>query len=291
MRQLTFLLAVDARALAFDGYGRAALARCLAIRQLARHVGDDTLVMFFVSCVADAFAHHTMRDVLGLVSPEVDTLRWLRGQLAAVQGAPRSLEKVLQTNFELVLAGLRADPNGLEWVRQTLADGAEDGQARAEMLSLTDEQIVARVRRPYESFLNAVFQVLDSAMPYAQKCAEIQRLASQLEDEHGSDPAAWYAIVWAGTGRLVDQYSLVVRDIATFHALKAAVEVYRVVAETGVLPDVLPDHTPKDPYSGEEFEYEITESGFVLRCRVKDIDLDRLWEYEFKVWSQGQAQP
>ena len=233
-----------------------------------------------------------MQSVLGLVPPDVDTLRWLRGQLAAVQGAPRSLEKVLQTDVEVVLAGLRADPNGLEWVRQALAEGAEDGQARAEMLSLTDEQIVARARRPCENFLSAVFQVLDSDMPYVQKCAEIQRLASQVEDEYGSDPAAGYAIFWFARASMIRRYyGTVVRDIAAFHALKAGVEVYLVVAETGVLPDVLPDHTPKDPYSGEEFEYEITEAGFVLRCRVKDIDLDRPWEYEFKVWSEGQAQP
>ena len=58
---------------------------------------------------------------------------------------------------------------------------------------------------------------------------------------------------------------------------------------------------PKDRYSREDFEYEVTEDGFILRCRGKDIDgggfdPDCLWpdedtdcmrdiirEYEFKV--------
>ena len=40
-------------------------------------------------------------------------------------------------------------------------------------------------------------------------------------------------------------------------------------------------HSPKDPFSGGEFEYEITPNGFILRCRAKDLDDDRVWQYEF----------
>jgi len=43
-----------------------------------------------------------------------------------------------------------------------------------------------------------------------------------------------------------------------------------VYAETGRLPETLPAYSSKDPYSGQEFEYEITATGFLLGCRAKD---------------------
>jgi hypothetical protein len=50
------------------------------------------------------------------------------------------------------------------------------------------------------------------------------------------------------------------------------------------LPETLPDYLPKDPFSGQDFEYEITEKGFVLRCRAKDILASQL------VWPPGTPQ-
>ena len=54
-------------------------------------------------------------------------------------------------------------------------------------------------------------------------------------------------------------------------------------AETGALPEALPDHMPKDPFSGRDFEYEVTADGFLLRRHVVDPAQDKLWEYEFRV--------
>ena len=54
-------------------------------------------------------------------------------------------------------------------------------------------------------------------------------------------------------------------------------ELIRLIAEPhaeGVL---------KDPFSSRDFEYEKTPSGFILRCRIKPIDRDKPWEFEFKV--------
>jgi hypothetical protein len=40
---------------------------------------------------------------------------------------------------------------------------------------------------------------------------------------------------------------------------------------------------PKDLFSGEDFEYEKKDDGFVLRCRAKDLGKDKIHEYEFKL--------
>jgi len=49
------------------------------------------------------------------------------------------------------------------------------------------------------------------------------------------------------------------------------------------LPEKLPVYLPKDPYTGKDFEYEITNEGFVLHCKGEDL-YQRLWRWlEFKV--------
>ena len=60
------------------------------------------------------------------------------------------------------------------------------------------------------------------------------------------------------------------------------------MAETGQLPKTLPIHVPTDPYSSKNFEYEITEEGFVLRCRVKPVNESEVKQYEFKVQQQSK---
>jgi hypothetical protein len=49
------------------------------------------------------------------------------------------------------------------------------------------------------------------------------------------------------------------------------------------LPDEIPADSPKDLFSGKDFEYEKTKDGFVFRCRGKDLFKDEIHEYEFKV--------
>ncbi|MBN2134022.1 MAG: hypothetical protein JW741_31250 [Sedimentisphaerales bacterium] len=297
-RQLTFLLAVDARTLAFDGHYGAALARCLTTRGLARHVGDDTLVTFFLSMAIDAMARGVAQYTLDLMPPETDTLRWLRGQMAAMEGVPESLGRVLQMDFEFVLDSLRTDAELLQGIREQLAEDAVNEQAREEAWNLTDEEIVARAREAYAPFLAQILHVVDSEMSYEQKYEEIERRGRELAEQYGSDPAAGYAVNWCQAHRIERSYGLLMHDRASYNALKAAIEVYTVVAETGALPETLPLYLPKDPFSGEPFAYEITDDGFILRCRARDLYSskqlikpgeppeileDVIQEYEFKV--------
>ena len=40
---------------------------------------------------------------------------------------------------------------------------------------------------------------------------------------------------------------------------------------------------PKDLFSGKDFIYEKTDTGFTLRCQGKDLAKDLIYEYEFKL--------
>lgn len=283
LRDLAEIFALDARTLAADGHCRAALARCLTIRRLARHLGDDTVLLYLISRNIDNMAQITMQHVLGAIPPDADMLMWLRGQLFAVQGTPPSFAKALQTDCELIFQDMLRKPDILKEIRDYLAENAESEDTKEKKQNLKDEELLSRARETYTRFLDSVFQIMDSDMSYEQKCAEIRTLTNKLKDDYGIDPAIRYLIFRDGAGQIVERYSFLVRSIAGLNALKAAIEVYLVKAKTGQLPEKLPDYLPKDPYSSQDFEYETTEEGFVLRCRVKDIRRGKVQQYEFKI--------
>ncbi len=286
-RPLMFLIFADARVLAADGDYIGAFSRCLTIHRIARHIGDDTIIFYLISLSFDGLAHCCTQDILGSMPPDIDTLTWLRGRFAAEQDVAPSLARALEMDLELILQSIRTDPNALVWLREQLAENTDDENTKEEILSLTNEELIAFVREPNVDFLNSIFYVIDSEMTYEEKYMEIQRLTKEMDDEYA-------AYNYVGAGRTAEHYNIKVRNTAHFNALKVAIAIYLIKAKTGQLPETMPDGLSKDPFSGQDFEYEITEKGFVLRCRAKDIhasqafrppgtDPDVVHEYEFEL--------
>ena len=121
-------------------------------------------------------------------------------------------------------------------------------------------------------------------MTYEQKCAQMQRLINKLKGGDGTDPVTKDIISWANMEGLIDQrYPYYVGHRAHINGVKAAVEVYLVVAKTGQLPETLPEGLPKDPSTGQDFVYEITDEGFALRCQDDEFLSRYSRRLEFKV--------
>jgi hypothetical protein len=303
-RPLRFLLYADARVLAKDGDYQAALNRCLTIRRIAGHVGDDTMLNYVVSVDTDGSALRYIQDILGSMSPDTEILTWLRGRLASVQGAVLSPARVLEMNLELILQSMRNDPDDLLWLREQLAED-DEGNDPEYFWNVTDEELLALITKPYADFLDCALGVIDSEMSYEEKYTKLQKLIDELKEEFGNVPGTKELIIVFGP-EVTQIYHLQVHYTAQLNALKAAIEIYLATAITGQLPDMLPDYLPKDPFSGQDFEYEITETGFILRCRVKDIHATSrsFWppgtppdvltegvvcEYEFKVQNSTES--
>jgi hypothetical protein len=267
-----YILEVHARTLAADGDYRSALGQCLTLRKLARHVGDDMLITYLLSLPVDSLAQRCIQYILSSMPLDTDIITWLQGQLSVVKGASESPTRAFAMDFELALQSLRIDHDTLAWIRNKYENPE----------SLTDEDIIALAEEPYADFLNSVFRVIDSEMLYEAKYTELQRLKNELKEEIGSDPAANLMILICSQ-QVERVFTIHVRHAAAFNALKAALEIYLITAQTGQLPETLPSYLPKDPYSSQDFEYELTSDGFILRCRVKDIDTDEIQQYEFKV--------
>lgn len=280
-RQLAFLLEVDARTLAVDGEFRAALERCLSIRRLAQHFVDEATGGYLVSMPFHFQALRCIHYVLGSMPPDRNTLIWLQAQVSTVQETPPPPGRALEISLNYALKFLSVHPEHFAMWREYVSEQIVDESARQEILNLTDEELLEQVKESYNRFLSSVNRVIGSDMPYQQKYLELQELEEELGDLAVDDPVDILGLFVLSN--VAKQHDIYIRGIANFNATRAAIEIYMVKAEAGQLPEILPAHLPKDPFSGQDFEYEATNQGFVLRCREKEIGIDKVWEYEFVI--------
>jgi len=293
---LTNILNVEARILTADGDYRAAIEKCLTIHRLAQHIGNDTLLSYVLSLDVDTNAQNCIKYILGIMPSDIDILIWLQNQLFLWQGSSLSLTQLahtLEMDFQLMLQSIRINPTNISLIRDQFVHNPGKYGSADVVLNLTDEDIVILAGEPYNDFLNSVIRVFGSEMPYEEKYTELQRLTEDLEVEYSSYPTVVQIVIFCAD-YVLPLYSQNVQLISRMNALRAAVEIYIISAQTGQLPEILPANLPKDPFSGQDFEYEITEKGFVLRCRAKDIhasqafrppgtDADVVHEYEFEL--------
>ncbi len=286
VNSLNRILVADARILAADGHYRAALEHCLTIRRLARHLSDSNVSgIMLLSWSVDQTALRTAKHILGVMPPNADILSWFRGQLALIQGVPLSLAKTLQANLKSYLYHMRTHPNFfLARTRDLLVQWAEDEQDKENARKLTYEQILSLFGEGHLRFFDSVFRIADSEMTYEQKCAQMQRLVDELEEGDSTDKLVNSFLPLSATNPLANgKYPFQVGHVARINGIKVALEVYLNVAKTGKLPEKLPDHLPKDPFTGRDFVYEITDEGFALRCQGEDFQGRGKQVLEFKV--------
>jgi hypothetical protein len=70
---------------------------------------------------------------------------------------------------------------------------------------------------------------------------------------------------------ITGMFKIQTEQMSMINSTKAAVELYIILAKTGQLPQELPDYLPKDPYTNQNFIYEITDDGFVLSCNSDEF--------------------
>ena len=273
-RFLAFVLIADARVRAADGDYRGALERCLLTRTLGHHVGDDTLVSYLVSLAARTLGYNCMRDVMGQAAGDVELLRWLQSELAAGPGKELSPARPLKIEREIVLDLMRMEK--IDVLARVLAD--TDEEKLKAIVAGANEEILAQARQVYADRSAAVLKTFSMPLSYEQAHAQLAKLATDFDP---NDPAS--AAVGAFMPALSRVYTLKIRAKAQANAVRAGVEICLARAKSGRLPKALPEGLPKDAFSGEDFEYKLTDDGFVLRCRKPDLDKNETYEYAFVV--------
>lgn len=290
---LSRFLIVQAKVSACDGQYRAALENALTLRRVARHLGDDTLHMSIQAESTNALAFDLIRYVLGKMPPDAETITWLQEQLAVggeMEWRPR---ETLTKWIDWEVRCLQGSPD-------VLAAAMRSPAFRKKTEGLTGDQVLERARHAWEEVFKSVLDVLESetspldksralrqlAMKASAKMAgaeailevwdgetpppeekepEIQRLMLEQRDNPARDPMLLMGDLVAA----VELYSRLAYPHARARAVQAAIGLYLIKAKTGQLPQTLPADLPKDPHTGKDFEYQVTERGFILRCGAR----------------------
>jgi hypothetical protein len=282
LRQLTFLLELDARILTDDGDYLPALERALSIRRLAQHFTDEATVGYLTSIGIHNRAYLSICHTLGSMSTDAEMLTWLQGQISSVQGPPPSPAGAMETTLKDNVEFLSTHPDVIATWRENAMELIEDENTRQEIINLTDEELIALAEQSINSFLASINRIIGSDMLYRQKQLELQALVDELTNYVADAPVRMISF-HLSPADVVRQHSLYVGSIAHFNATRTAIEVYLINANTGQLPDTLPADMPKDPFTGNDFEYEITDEGFTLSFDPENFSELRNRQLEFKV--------
>jgi len=279
MRALARLMKGEVAVLVADGQYRQALERCLTLRQMGQHISDQNIISFLVGVAINALAEKAIQNTLSAMPPDIQTLVWLKGELAASPARRVEIKNGLKTEEEVILTKLTTDRGHLlEAV--TGSTGAVPSEL-VEHLKNADEAFFEGSRRYFKAHMDAVVAVLNSPVPYLQRHDQLE----QLDKRPGSDSkqnlhAVLTASLMPSVAKLL---TLDTRARSNDNLLKAAIEIYLVKARTGSIPDQLPPGMPKDPFNGQDFKYEKTPEGFTLTRWTDDPAKDKNFQRTFKV--------
>ncbi len=280
VRMTAFMLTAKAQILAEEGEYRAALSKCLTIHKMARHVSDDTLISYLVSAALSNLADERIGDFLSSMPQDTETLLWLKGRLVAVSVNVPSIKRALAREKEIAIQDIRKEK--IDGLFEAMDDGflKDAGNAETvEKIRKGDPKFFKDSREYYASLMDDVIAAVD--LPYSESHRKLEELNGRVQKDAKVNPAAIMAALLLPANSRVR--TLGTKSGTFFNATRAAIEIYIVKARTGQLPEKLPADLPKDLFSGKDFEYKKTKTGFTLRCRAKDLDKDEIYQYEFKV--------
>ena len=281
LRKLGRLVIADGKILAEEGEYEAALSRCLSVRKMGRHVGEPLIIDYLVGLSLGDSANKGMQSVLADLPPDLQTLRWLKNQLAEIETRPLLAKAAISEESKCYLAAMQKEKSEeiLKMFSDNECSDASVPKQLVERIRNGDEQFFERNRDYWQGIYGQAMAALD--LPYAQAYVRLTEVGEKPAKDANSNPdATLSAILQPALGNV---YSIGVKFETFSNALRSAIDIYIIHAQTGRLPDALPAGLPRDLFSGEDFEYQKTSNGFVLRCRGKDLKEDKIHEYEFKV--------
>jgi len=274
IRVASVLIGANVRILAADGDYKTALSQCFMMRRIPWRMAENRPPLAIRPLRVTSMNRASLqcvRVVLEVMPPNEKTLRWLKEQLAE---APRMSEVHIERLEQFLEIWLRYDsPKSISELRRKLVANSGNETQNQKVMALTDDDLLSRIRKPFEEFYYAVIDTLNSNMSYEQKHDRLESLAQEYADQAEDNPAIVLSLLLY-SNMIPISYSMTVRDARWCNAYEAAVEIYLLKATTGQLPQTIPDGVPKDPLTDKNFLYETTDDDFVLSSPPK-----------FKNWS------
>jgi hypothetical protein len=279
VQTLALVLGAEAGIHASRGEYRTALVRCVLMRRVAKHGGDRQFNP--LASAFDEIACRVVQHVLGLMPPDADTLTWLRRELVATRFTPPDFVETLQRDIEFILQSAEGNSRMIVQLREGILKHADESM-RAEIERMSDEQILDLVRQTHAGFLAEARRIVESNLPYPDVYAQLERLEQKIEKQGKDNPSVRLLSITSMRG-MARIYAGRVRRQAYANALEVALELHIEAARTGRLPRQLSSDWPRDPLTGEDFDYELTKRGFTLRSRNRGIPGDYGVDLELRV--------
>ena len=290
-RRLVLFLWEYTRVLVAGGRYGEAIEAIAAFQRFSCHTGDETYVMWIMSSTAQSQAFGLAHRLLSTMPPDVEMLGRLESALAETKGPGWHPRQTLTKWGDMMLASRQASiDRHSNWQEAFIALLAEDfpdwesGKAEGIIEHMAGpQQVLDLARQAHRRFVDSAIEILESDAAYHAKHKQVVQLVEEfIAGAEAGDVSAFVVNV----GSVEPYYRFHINGLAMAHAVKAAIAIYRIKATTGQLPASLPADLPKDPYSGRDFEYQVTDGGFRLTCRAPAIDWgvdDNPRQFDFKI--------
>ena len=250
---------------------------------------------------ADEQVRQNIRDLTDeqIRDQAIETVQSPFGSVFAIIHSDKSAEQkhaemqeladhTVKTNPKLrfMLLTIYKDELGKDIIGLIVGIGPEmtEEQKLSKMQKIIDKRVAPDAIRLLTKLSNALGREIDlgfltgGEMTDEQRLAEMQKVLYELGEAYRIERT--FGLRWPLINSL---FKSQVRHTAQINIIKAAVEIYLIVAKTGQLPKTLPDGLPKDPVTGRNLVYEITDEGFDLRCHDVEFLRRKYKDLEFKV--------
>jgi hypothetical protein len=262
-----------------EGRIQEAMDQCLAVLRMANHVGNDTFISYLVGTAMSALTYEAIGDVLASMEPDVQMLLELQRELEHPEYNRLDLKPAMLNERQYLADEIVKMTSEKKKLLEEQIAPSEEYKKDITLLTEGSDEFLTASAEYYQQFFDKYIAALD--LPYSQGLKTLETLEEQPQKDYesGNKEAFAAALLAPAVGRI---YDIDIRRRTHQNALTAAIQLYRYYAKNGTLPEKLPATFPKDLFSGQPFEYEITDTGFTLRCRQADIK-GEIHEYTFKL--------
>ena len=277
LRNIARIVLVQAKIAADSADYKRALDLCLSVHKAGAHICNaDILMSHLVGISLNGTANQCIVDILPQISDSPHMLIWLKNCVYDVSERFPSVKASINSDLRICAQDIRKKK-----AEDIIFEMAGDfiPKDKRQIIRNGDEEFFKANKEYFLEHLAALLTAID--LPYPQSYEQLVELGEKPGRESKKNLHAILAGILAPAVHKVVCSDLKART--HFNAVKTALNLYIIRAQSVQLPDELPADLPKDLFSGKDFEYEKTKDGFVLRCRGKDLSKDKIYEYEFKV--------
>jgi hypothetical protein len=247
--------------------------------KMGGHVGDDMIIEGLVGSAISRVANRCIIEILPQISGDCEMLEWLRAQLADVSSRYPSMRAAIGNDAEVCSNSINRE--GLRDAGLLVIDGNMSNQDKLNQVlrQHDNNDFYVRVTEYYKQIISRM-QVAYN-LPYPQAKQALEDLYKEVKDSAREKPEAVITEFFLPATKRV--LTIDTREKTRLNAVLAGIDIYLIKAKAGKLPDELPAGLPKDMFSGKDFLYEKTDTGFTLIGQGKDLDKDIVQKYEFKI--------